>query len=135
MNFSLQIWRRSACAAAGACAGSFSGFVLALLLIASPGIVLPARDRLSLSLVLAALAWMGLLLMFGVWLRHGVRRSALPALLTALITVTLTVYINAALRQPAVAAIVGMIIGTLVGAALCRACSAYIDSRGALRHG
>jgi hypothetical protein len=130
MSFSPQIWRRSPCAAAGACAGGFSGFMLALLFIISPGIVLTTRDRLYLSLVLAVAAWAALLLIFGACLRYGVLRMALPALITALLTVTLTVFINYALQLPAIAAVIGIIVGTLVGAALCRACGSSFNLPG-----
>ena len=110
------------CSLVGLVIGSIAGSLFGVFQFQSPLLTLTWQQVLVGGMLLGAVGFLYVLLLFGLWLRFGVGQIFLPALANGLITGVLTVAVNNLLHFPRVGAIVGLIIGILVGAALCWFC-------------
>jgi len=115
----------SFCAQAGATIGSMVGFFFGALQTEHPTAVFTAFQLLLFSLILALVAFIVVLVVFGIWQRYGVGAIFLPALINALATAFLTVFVNDMLKQPFFAAVVGIAVGIVVGSVLCALCAYF----------
>ena len=110
------------CSLVGAVIGGVVGFLFGLLQGAMEGLSLGSNELLQISLILSIPAWLFVLLLFGIWLKYGVRNIALQAIVNALITSTVTIFILDQLAAPELGTIIGILVGALVGSILCWWC-------------
>ncbi len=131
MNSIFSIWRRSICALAGGFCGGVAGALLGLYQAADPAFRLSGPEVWQMGLLLALVAWIGVLVVIGLWLHYGLRATALPALVTAVIVSIITVAIANKVHVPPLTVWIGLIVGTLIGAALCAFCRLRYTPAGA----
>lgn len=112
--------RLSFCARVGAIIGAIVGFFFGLFQFQQPleEVFMPL-DILLIGLLLGFVGWVSVLLLFGVWMRYGIRAVALLSLLIALLTGIVIAYILYLIRFPYLSVPLGILIGILIGAFVC----------------
>lgn len=106
------------CARLGGFAGLLIGVMDAFALAASTA-PLTNEEAFRLSLLFGAAAFLVTLLVYGVWLRFGVKEIFLPLLLITLVTAFFATYLNKVIGQVILAWFVGFVSGALWGWLLC----------------
>ncbi len=117
------IGRQGVCAVAGSIAGSFTGMIIGLALMAAPSHALPVGKALVVGVMLGIISWFLVLLFLIVFGRYLLRDIVWQSFVTCLLAGIFTVLIVNALRQPYLGMIVGWLVGFLIGKALCAACN------------
>lgn len=112
----------SICALTGGIVGTLTGFFFGLLQDEQSGTLIMIRELLGVGLILAAAAWLFVVMLFGVWLRYGVTNIALPAFVNSVFTSTITVLLCNWVGISALAAPIGLFTGLAVGYLLCWWC-------------
>lgn len=113
------------CAVSGAIAGAFVGGLFGLVEFVTPNPAFPGAVLPAVAVGLSLIAWLGILVIVGVFGNYGVRAIASQSLVTTGITGILTVLLIHATHAGLAGMLLGWIIGFLVGKVLCRLCTAF----------
>jgi hypothetical protein len=123
------------CSLVGGIIGVIVGTFMSLTQDALGTAMPPMTDIITRSLLLALVAWVFVVLLFGVWLRYGITQIAAPAAVNAILTSFFTVWFNLLIRVAWLAPLIGLLVGILIGLILCRFCRPLVRATGRLTDG
>lgn len=115
------------CSLPGAIIGAMTGFLMAMLLLAMPGLALSPQQLVVAGLLFGFVSLLLVLFLFGLLLQYGVAQIFAAALGNALVTAIVVVFVTYWMKMPALGGIVGLLLGVLIGAMLCWICG--LDAR------
>lgn len=112
------------CAVSGAIAGAFAGGLFGLVEFVTPNPAFPRPVLLAIAVGLSLIAWLGVLVIVGMFGNYGVLAIASRSLVTCVATGILTVLLVHATNAGLAGMLLGWILGFVVGKAFCQLCTA-----------
>ena len=117
------------CALVGVVVGSFSGFLMSVLLLERPAATYTTQQLIVTGLLFGFTSFLLVLFLFGTLLRYVLHTFFAAALGNALVTTIVVVFVCYWMQMPALSGLMGLLIGVGIGSALCWLCGLRSSAR------